>query len=65
MFVVISSHQLVGPDREPQGEAQAETVTSESEGEVEVASPAGQEGEGEEGLDWEYEELPEGAGGDQ
>ena len=22
-------------------------------------------GEGEEGLDWEYEELPEGAGGDQ
>ena len=22
------------------------------------------QGEGEEGLDWEYEELPEGAGGD-
>merc|ERR1711936_1374221 len=27
VFVVISSHQLVGPDRESQGEAQAETVT--------------------------------------
>ena len=58
---------------------QPEAVTSESEGENEVAVPAGEEGsiwffrficqkkvlgEGEEGLDWEYEELPEGAGGD-
>ena len=85
----LSSHQLVGPDREPQEETreQAEAVTSESEGEIEVAVPAGEEGgqlttlklfvdpllwiicqkllgEGEEGLDWEYEELPEGAGGD-
>jgi len=56
----------VGPDRDPQEETreQAEAVTSESEGEIEVAVPAGEEGEGEEGLDWEYEELPEGAGGD-
>ena len=85
----LSSHQLVGPDRDPQEETreQAEAVTSESEGEIEVAVPAGEEGgqlitlksfvdpllwiicqkllgEGEEGLDWEYEELPEGAGGD-
>merc|ERR550532_1536515 len=62
VFVALSSHQLVGPDRDHQ--EQAEAVTSESEGEIEVAVPAGEEGEGEEGLDWEYEELPEGTGGD-
>merc|ERR1719500_2036535 len=63
VFVAISSHQLVGPDREPKEETQqAEAVSSESEGEIEVALPAGEEGDGVEGLDWEYEELPEGAG---
>jgi len=66
VFVAVASHQLVGPDRAPEDPQQAEAVISDSEEEVEVAQAVAEEqGTGEEGLDWEYEEVEAEGGGNE